>query len=74
VNTIKKTFRVVSSGAEFHILLVQNAVFTNFKLQVNAPSNDPFFAEACKDFSPPCPTLICQTYVQISSEEIEVST
>jgi len=30
MNTIKKTFRVVSSGAKFHLLLVQNVVFTQF--------------------------------------------
>ena len=31
VNTIKKTFRAVSSGAKFH-LLVQNVVFTQFQV------------------------------------------
>jgi len=32
MNTIKKTFWVVSCGAEFHRLLVQNAVFTKFQV------------------------------------------
>ena len=55
MNTIKKTFRAVSKGAKFHLhLLVQNVVSTQFHIDV--PSNDPFFARACKDFSSVCPT------------------
>jgi len=43
-------------------------------LQVDAPSNDLFFAGAYKDFSPICLNLICQTCVQSPSEEIEIAT
>ena len=65
----------MSSGVEFYFrLLVQNVVFTQFQVAGVAPSNDIFFAGACKDFSPPFLTFIRQTCVQSPSEEIEVAT
>ena len=62
VNTIKKNFRLVSSCVDFTFFLSRTPCSPNFKLQVNAPSNDPVSPGSCKDFSPPCPSLICQTW------------
>jgi len=40
---------------------------TNFKLQVNAPSSNSYFANACKESKPICPSLICHNLVESSS-------
>ena len=73
VNTIKKTFRAVSRGAEFHLcLLIQNTVFTQFYVAGDAPSNSPCVTKACKEYISNCPSLICYNLIESSSKYFKV--
>ena len=75
VNIIQNPLGAISCGAKSYLgLLSDDVIFTNFNLQVLTSFNKPYFAKAFKDFSPVCPNLICQSWVQSLSEFVEVVT
>jgi len=75
VNIVKNPLGAMNSGVDFHLsLLSDDAMRTNFNLQVLAPCNKPYFVRACKDFSPVYLSFIYHSRVQSLYELIEVST
>ena len=64
MNIIQNSLGTMSHGVKFHLGLPIMQCSQKFNLQVLAPFNKPYFARACKDFSPVCPSLICQGWVQ----------
>ena len=74
VNTIKKTSWAVNNVPNFtFILLFKTQYSPNFKLQVNTPFNNPYFAKACKNFKPTCSSLICHNLIESPFKFSEVN-
>ena len=75
VKIIQNLLCVMSRDVESHLgLLFDDAMRTNFNLQVLAPCNKPYFVRTCKDFSRVYLSFIYHSRVQSLYELIEVST
>ena len=57
-------FHVQTSYAKSFLWLSKTQGSPNSKLQVNAPSNTPRFAKACKESKSTCPSPICHNLVK----------